>query len=290
MRALALVVCLAAPGCKPSAVPTPAAAPTLAVAPPAQAACFGAPPRPALSPSPCALSTLREDVFFRADGVEFTSYYRFRPSGVYEIYDREHMGARRTDAGRWRETSPGQIELVSSEHVRRVGSRDLYVYVASADKIGTLPPLRAKIAAFLAKHGSRSFTREEVEDIERVPAADSTMGAISAGETSVPRAALEGLVRDIDAYVAATDQNHFHLSVIAYRDAVFLIEREGVLDRTPEGVAREMDKHPGEPVTYTHFAVARGVVEKELAQRQPFVVHTEMNECLPPPGKSPLTP
>jgi hypothetical protein len=207
--------------------------------------------------------------YFASEWDVGAKFLELRTDGTYRTIDREHMGVGEDDAGRWRQTASGELLLCSSHVFANIDSGRLWIVVANAKQYGELPALAGTLRQLLAT-GRPSFRYKEdvewplsagVEDYQHPSINDEDFGK------DIERADLEALVRAIDAYRANGDQNLMRTTARSEGAAIYLDGSWELPHRA--GEARERVR-----------AVDQASFHAATHQTQPFIIHTEMNDCL----------
>ncbi len=205
-----------------------------------------------------------------------------RPDGTYRTIAREHMGVAEDDAGRWRQASNGALLFCSEYQFRFVQAGPLWVVVANQSIHDQLPALRDAIRARLAAHADAGFAPNDLEwpfggeDYSR-PSID-----VEVYDRNVTRAELEALARAIDAYMASGDENFFWTTPRIHRGIVYLDASWQIPSRTHDAeylyeVHRDIEHHVG---GLALLAIDEARFRESIRSPQPFVFHTEMNDCV----------
>lgn len=107
---------------------------------------------------------------------------------------------------------------------------------------------------------------------------------VSYGKKIVPRTDLEGLLREMNGYEAATDKNEFRFTPLAYGHWIFLEWQNGELPnaRNRKQMVVELAKlEKGEMPPYYFVEISQEVFEKEAGTTQPFMFYQGMNKNRP---------
>lgn len=231
----------------------------------------------------------KEDSFFKEEAFTGSSYVHFRTNGTYSRIAREHMFVEESDCGTWTQDSSGWVTMKSAMHYRNIEAGPLAIWTWHTNIAGRLPQIHAAIASLLRTNTSEHFDPDFVgERLVRLPSRGTNYYSpisLDFEAKQISRSQLSALLQAIEVFTNRTDNCHFHVAPMKYKDVTFLLWRgsETPLNRSLPQVKASIDRLKRDkggkevlPLVYT--AIDKRTFADEADRTQEFIFHPEMNQ------------
>ncbi len=218
---------------------------------------------------------------FRLRSGTNTQYLMLNAEGSYSRINREHMGVIETDRGQWSQAESGEITLTSDARFRYVEHGPLSVYVRDASAVAGLPAVKELLTSFLDRNTSMTFTREEVENIEKYGYKNYlSRVSVKFPEPTIEREQLLELVNELDRYMADPTKNLFRVTPYQYGRLTYLLWKDSEPPhlRDKAGIHNWIDrKSTGECPVMIYCQSDAALCREEYQRPQPFQFYPQLN-------------
>lgn len=229
----------------------------------------------------------KEDRFFKEDRYTGSSYIHFLTNNTYIRIDREHMFVEENDRGTWTQDLGGLITMKSVMHYRNIEASGLSLGTWHTNLLHDLPQIHEVIMSLLRTNDSVQFGANFVgEQLVRLPGhGTNSFSPISVNPetTVVSRAQLQSLSQAIEVFTNRTENNHFHVVPMKYKEFTFLSWKdEGNPDyRNLSEIKDSIDRlrtksGKKEVLSLVYTSIEEKTFDDEAGRIQEFIFHPAM--------------
>ena len=226
---------------------------------------------------PYHFSTNQPACFF-ADHLTGATYTKFSPDGQYVRIAKEHMGVWPFDHGSWTQSGDGTLTLISTNLCADILCGPLVICVGRHDRVGRLADLRGKIAGLLASNPQDHYGRADLKSLAAGKYALKVEIDWRTRKNTVTRTELLALLEATGAFLNDSSVRNQRLMPLAYKDKVFLVDLNGLVNRDPREVCDAIDQGPdAQVISYAHFMVSEAQFDQGTGKPYPFKFYPAMN-------------
>lgn len=233
------------------------------------------------------LST-KEDNYFKKEAPTGSAYVHFRTNGTYRRIAREHMYVAENDRGTWIQDSTGLVTMKSAMHYRNIEARPLAIWTWHTNTAARLPQIHEAISAFLRTNNSEHFESDFIRNrLVQLPSRGTNVySPISPDprENQTSRSNLVALLAAIEVFTNRTDNHHFHVTPMKYKEIRFLLwgDAETPINRDLPAIKNSIDQLQREEgrkdlVPYVYTGIDKKRFDDEAGRTQEFLFRPEMN-------------
>jgi hypothetical protein len=165
------------------------------------------------------LVTARRDVCLEMGVLPIVRLRLDADGRFFVIHQSDLGGPDLYDRGRWSQTRPGSLVLDSELRVPGVSVGSLSIDdMDDAEATREYPPLRQRIAEFLATHSDATFTADAVRSIGKPLEVEE--------DAAVPRAQVEQLLAVVERRLAPTTRHQVTASIGTFRGRLILTRED----------------------------------------------------------------
>ena len=230
----------------------------------------------------------KEDSFFKEEAFTGSAYVHFRTDGTYSRIDREHMFVEESDRGTWKQDPEGLVTMKSSMHYRNIEAGPLAVWTWHTNTAEKLPQVQAAITSFLRTNRSEHFDPDLIaERLVLLPSRGTNHYSpisVDSDTKQVTRGQLEFFLRAIESFTNQTDNHHFHVAPMRYKEITFLLWQDAgtPFNRSFPQIKKSIDslkREPGNDVVLPFFytAIDKKTFADEAERTQDFIFHPDLN-------------
>ncbi|MCG3196427.1 MAG: hypothetical protein HUU16_08370 [Candidatus Omnitrophica bacterium] len=192
------------------------------------------------------------DSFFRKITGTAVEYLHLEKGGGYSRIHRTDLGTEEVlETGTWKQGDNEEAVLISKTRYRDIVVEPLKLFVGREDRLGVLSTVRERLLRVLDESQEHRLARKRLEGI-KAPSDQFSAVVVSGTCGQVARTTVEALIREIDAFLASDEKNHFHFTPMKYRDVNFLVwmDSETSLNRSPREIKERIDEsYPQRPLS-----------------------------------------